>query len=118
MPNPVVHVEVIGKDGKKLQKFYSDAFGWKIDASNPMEYGLVDNAGEGIGGGVAGGEAPSVTFYIQVKDPKAALAKVKSLSGQVVQDVTVIPGMVTMAQFKDPEGNLVGIVAEETPPAQ
>ena len=28
MANPVVHFEVTGKDGKKLQDFYSSAFGW------------------------------------------------------------------------------------------
>ena len=54
MANPVVHFEVTGKDGKKLQDFYSKAFGWKIDASNPMNYGIVDNAGQGIGGGDRG----------------------------------------------------------------
>ena len=44
MPNPVVHFEVIGKDGAKLQRFYADAFGWKIDAGNPMNYGMPDKA--------------------------------------------------------------------------
>jgi len=118
MANPVVHFEVVGKDGAKLRKFYADAFGWKIDASNPMEYGIVDNQGEGIGGGISGGDGPSVTFYVQVDDPAAYLKKVQALGGKVVQDVTVIPGMVTMAQFSDPEGNVVGIVASETPPAE
>jgi predicted enzyme related to lactoylglutathione lyase len=32
--------------------------------------------------------------------------------------VTVIPGMVTMALFEDPEGNRIGIVASEPPPAE
>lgn len=117
MANPVVHFEVIGKDGGKLQQFYGSALGWKIDASNPMNYGIVDNAGEGIGGGVSGGDAPLVTFYIEVDDPAAYLKKVESLGGKVIQDVTVVPGMVTMAQFADPEGNVVGIIASETPPA-
>ena len=104
---------MIGKDGAKLQKFYSDLFGWKIDANNPMNYGLVDNEGEGIGGGISGGEAPHVTFYVSVDDPAAYLKKVQALGGTVVMDVTEIPGMVTMAQFRDPEGNLIGIIANE-----
>jgi predicted enzyme related to lactoylglutathione lyase len=32
--------------------------------------------------------------------------------------VTDIPGMVTLAQFKDIEGNVVGIISAETPPAE
>ena len=120
MPNPVLHFGLIGKDGEALQKFYGDAFDWKIDANNPMNYGMVDTgAGEAaIGGGIAAGEEAQAVFYVQVDDPAAALEKIKGLGGSVVQDVTDIPGMVTIAMFGDPEGNLVGIVGAETPPAE
>ena len=119
MANPVVHFEVVGKDGGKLQEFYSSAFGWTIDADNPMAYGLVNTGTEdGIQGGIAAADAPGAMFYIQVEDPAAALAKAVELGASVVQDVSVIPGMVTMAQFADPEGNVIGIVGSETPAAE
>ena len=41
MGQPVVHFEVIGKDGERLQRYYSELFGWQIDADNPMGYGMV-----------------------------------------------------------------------------
>ena len=46
----VIHVEVTGKDGPALQKFYSDVFGWDLDTNNPDGYGMIrqDN---GITGG-------------------------------------------------------------------
>ncbi len=74
MANPVGWFEVTGKDGKKLQDFYSGVFGWKIDANNPMNYGMVDNEGQGIGGGISGGDGNTqqVTFYIDVDDPQAS----------------------------------------------
>ncbi len=50
MPNPVVHVEIAGSDGAKLQQFYRYAFEWEVDAENPMQYGLVQPQGEGIWG--------------------------------------------------------------------
>ena len=50
MPNPVVHFEVLGKDGKKSQEFYTNLFGWHLDADNPMSYGIVDTHDEGING--------------------------------------------------------------------
>ena len=65
MGQPVVHFEVIGKDGKKLINYYSELFGWEIDANNPMNYGIVTREGNvnshgvGIGGGV--GPAPPGT---------------------------------------------------------
>ena len=121
MPNPVVHFEVVGKDGAAIQQFYRDAFDWDVNANNPMAYGLVEAQGEGIGGGVGGameeGGQPYVTFYIQVDEMRAALDRIESLGGEIVMDVMTIPGMVTMAQFRDPEGNLVGIVHSETPPS-
>jgi len=103
MPNPVVHFEVIGKDGKKLQEWYSKIFGWKINADNPMNYGIVEAQGSGIGGGVGQGDgSTSVTVYIAVDDPQAQLDKVESLGGKTVMPVTEIPGMVTLAQFATP----------------
>ena len=118
MPNPVVHFEIGGADGAALQRFYGDAFGWSVTADNPMAYGLVDEQeGRGIGGGITAADNPGVTVYIEVDDLEAYLGKVRELGGSVVQEVTVIPGMVTMALFADPEGNVVGLVHSETPPA-
>jgi predicted enzyme related to lactoylglutathione lyase len=114
MPNPVVHFEVTGKDGKKLQEFYSQAFGWSINADNPMNYGIVEaQNGQGIGGGIQGGENTQVTFYVRVDDPQAVLNKIESMGGKTVVPVTVVPDMVTFAQFADPDGNVVGLVKNE-----
>jgi len=118
MPNPVVHFEVAGKDGKKLQEFYSRVFDWKIDANNPMSYGMVDNGGQGINGGISDGEPPHAMFYIEVSDTDAYLKKIEGMGGKIVHPTEVIPNMVTFALFSDPEGNLVGLVkAEEMPQA-
>ena len=115
MSSPVVHFEVVGKDPKKLHGFYSSIFGWKIDANNPMNYGLVEAGREGaIGGGIGQAEGSAhATFYIEVPDPQATLDQVGRAGGKTVVPVTVIPNMVTFAMFTDPEGNLVGLVKEE-----
>ena len=112
MANQVSWFEVTGKDGAKLQQFYGGLFGWKINADNPMHYGIVDGADGGISGGVGqsvnGGK--QVTFYVSVDDPQAYLDRAQSLGGRTIVPVTEIPDMVTFAQFADPEGNVVGIV--------
>lgn len=116
MAAPVVHFEVLGKDGEKLQKFYGDLFDWKINTDNPMNYGLVEAAGEGsIGGGVGPsqeGQPGHVTFYVGVPDINATLAKAESMGGKTVVPETEIPDMVTFALFADPEGNVVGLVKQ------
>jgi uncharacterized protein len=112
MADKVVWFEVTGKDGGKLQSFYSDLFGWKIDAANPMNYGMVDASESGVGGGI--GKADNgdghVTFYMGVDDPQEYLDKAESLGGKTVVPVTEIPNMVTFALIADPEGHVIGVV--------
>ena len=121
MGQPVVHFEVIGKDGEKLQKYYSDLFGWDVSADNEMKYGMVAREGNvssdgiGIGGGIAGGPpgyGGHVTFYVAVPDVEAALAKAESLGGTRIMGPEKIMDMVELGQFSDPEGHVIGVVNE------
>lgn len=119
MGQPVVHFEVIGTDAEKLRSYYSGLFGWEIDAGNPMNYGVVQRDGNtnadgaGIGGGV--GAAPEgypghVTFYVEVPDVEAALAKAESLGGSRMMGPDKVMEGVEIGLFNDPEGHLVGVV--------
>jgi len=121
MGQPVVHFEVIGKDGEKLQSYYSELFGWEIDADNPMKYGIVQREGNvspegvGIGGGVAGGPdgyAGHVTFYVGVPDIEAALAKAERLGGTRIMGPETVMGQIELGQFADPEGHVIGVVKD------
>jgi predicted enzyme related to lactoylglutathione lyase len=116
---PVVHFEVIGKDGEKLQSYYSELFGWQIDAGNPMKYGIVQRDGNtnpdgaGIGGGISAGPDGydgHVTFYVEVPDVEAALAKAESLGGTRVMGPETIMDSIVLGQFTDPEGHVIGVV--------
>ncbi len=112
MANKVVHFEVIGKDGKKLQDFYSKLFGWKVDANNPMNYGVVDANEAGLGGGIASGMdggSGHLTFYVEVADLQAALSTAESLGGKTTMPPMAVPGGPEIAMFTDPEGHLVGL---------
>lgn len=111
MANSVVHFEVVGKDGAALQKFYAGLFGWKIDANNPMNYGMVEAGPGGIGGGVGPSADGStmVTFYVDTDDLQASLDKAEKLGGKAVMPPMDIPGGPSIAMFADPEGNVVGL---------
>ena len=120
MGQPVVHFEVIGKDGEQLRGYYSELFGWEIDANNPMEYGVIQREqnlgsdGAGIGGGV--GQAPEgydghLTFYVAVPDVEATLAQAEQLGGKRLMGPDEVPGMgIILGQFTDPEGHMVGVI--------
>jgi uncharacterized protein len=122
MGQPVVHFEIIGKDGAKLQSYYSDLFGWEFNTDNPMSYGVVPRDGNvaengaGIGGGVATGPEGyegHVMFYIAVPDVEAGLAKAESLGGTRVMGPETVMETIELGHFKDPEGHLIGLVKEE-----
>jgi uncharacterized protein len=119
MGQPVVHFEIIGRDGQALQSYYSELFGWDIQSDNPMGYGLVAREGNtnpdgvGIGGGVGGGPegyAGHVTFYIEVPDAEAALSKAESLGGKRVMGPDQVMEGLVIGQFSDPEGHVIGVV--------
>jgi predicted enzyme related to lactoylglutathione lyase len=123
MGKPVVHFEVIGKDAEKLQSYYAELFGWKIDAGNPMKYGIVkgeDNPSSmgSIGGGVGWGGPDAdqgwVTFYVGVPDVEEALQKAESLGGTRVMGPEKVMDTVELGQFKDPEGHLIGLVRDSS----
>jgi predicted enzyme related to lactoylglutathione lyase len=118
MGQPVVHFEIIGRDGAALRAYYSQLFGWEIDANNPMEYGTVDREqnlspeGIGIGGGI--GRGPEgydghVTFYVEVPDVEEALARAARLGGTRMMGPDKVMEGVEIGLFTDPEGHVIGL---------
>jgi predicted enzyme related to lactoylglutathione lyase len=97
---PVVHFEIIGTDPAKLRDYYGGLFDWEFSTgdattekvSQPGMYHFVDGRttgeGDGINGGVGGGEGHErrVLFYVGVPDVEAALRKAESLGGKRLMD--------------------------------
>src|SRR5438477_4900193 len=75
MSSPLIHFEVAGRDPKALQSFFGELFGWKINADNPMNYGMADVGSGDVAGGI--GPAPEgdanghAMFYVGVEDRKS-----------------------------------------------
>ena len=116
MGDQVVHVEVVGQDGDKLRSYYSELFGWQFGAPmGPTNYTTLENQ-EGVGGGI--GDAPDgypghVTFYVQVPDAEAALAKAESLGGTRMMGPDEVPGVgIVIGLFTDPEGHTIGVMSQ------
>jgi predicted enzyme related to lactoylglutathione lyase len=124
MGNPVVHFEIIGTDPNGLRGYYADLFNWDFDVPSPVapevsdgeNYGFVtplpmgspDTIPGGIGGG--GDFAPHTIFYVGVPNVEAALLRAESLGGKRVLGPARNPNArLVVAQFTDPEGNLMGL---------
>ncbi len=117
MGNPIVHIEIAGKDGPVLESFYSELFDWKISRRDqgPSQYGfLEENTAGPIGGGIRHepeGQA-EVVFYVEVPDLEQAVEKATSL-GAAVRIPPMSAGDITFALITDPEGNPVGLVQKD-----
>jgi predicted enzyme related to lactoylglutathione lyase len=121
MGQPIVHFEVIGKDGEQLRNYYSELFGWEFgDTMGPTNYAVTPRDGNtnadgvGIGGGVGTGPdgyGGHVTFYVEVPDVEAALQKAEILGGtRIMGPETMSEPPITIALFSDPEGHVIGLV--------
>jgi len=119
----IVHFEIPADEPDRLVKFYEAAFGWRFQKwDGPMEYWLVstgDAATPGIDGGLMRrqnpGQPPVNTIGVASVD--AACAAVTKAGGQVVVPKMPIPGVGWLAYFKDPEGNIHGVMQDD-PAAQ
>lgn len=113
MPNPVVHFEILGKDTEATQSFYSKIFDWPMEKVMDT-YAMVKPGGEtGIAGGVGatmGGSPGHSTFYVEVDNLQATLDAIEAAGGSTVQPPMDVPNGPSIALFRDPDGNLVGLV--------
>jgi predicted enzyme related to lactoylglutathione lyase len=118
MGNPVVHFEVMGHDKARLERFFSELFGWRVDTNNPMGYGVVAHSenystgGVGIGGGIFGDvpeDMSGVTFYVEVDDVDETLKRAEELGGRRMMGPDQAPGGPVFGHLRDPEGHWIGL---------
>ena len=120
MANAIVHFEIPADDVQRAQKFYKQAFGWKISDPWKMNYFLVETkekGEDGINGGLMQRKQPGQPFmnYISVASIDASLKKVEKAGGTVcMPKMEIGPGMGWIAAFKDTEGNVMGF--HQNPP--
>lgn len=121
MKSPVIHVEVLGADGRALQQFYGETFGWDFAAPSAHAFGQMNyriafpKDGEGVAAGVGGDMPadvrPGVTFYVCVDDLDDTLAKVNALGGKVLRPpAQADENSLRVALIEDPDGNAIGLV--------
>jgi len=110
MAQPVVHFEIGCRDIGKTANFFSQLFGWNMQAAGPATM-INTGADTGIQGHISSlGHEPFhyTMFYVQVDDVKAYLDKVAALGGKMLVPPVEIPTG-TFAWFADPEGNTIGL---------
>jgi predicted enzyme related to lactoylglutathione lyase len=109
----VVHFEIYGETPETLISFYEQVFAWKFERWGPVEYWIIKTGdGPGIDGGLGKERNPGVNT-IDVPDVDAYLAKIQAAGGTVVVPKTTMPCVGYLAYFKDPQGNVFGIMKDD-----
>ncbi|MDB5693110.1 MAG: putative enzyme related to lactoylglutathione lyase [Alphaproteobacteria bacterium] len=118
-----IHVD----DTDRAAAFYEKVFGWAFEPWGPPGFYLIhtgDAASPGVqglmhkrqeprtGGGLNGFEC---TFAVE--DVDAIAERIRANGGRVTMEKATIPTVGTLIRFLDTEGNDVGAMKYETPPA-
>lgn len=116
----VIHFEVNADDPERAAKFYEKAFGWKTKKwEGPVDYWLVKTGEDkelGIDGAIMRRMDKKVTTCNTVGVPSVDLflKKIVKAGGKVVQKKTTIPSVGYMAYCADTEGNVFGIMQDDS----
>ena len=112
----VNHFEIDAENPERAIKFYEEVFNWKIVKwGGPVEYWLITTGNEdeeGIDGGLSkrGKEGPTTVNTIEVAKIDEYIKKVENSGGTITSPRHPVPGVGWMAYFKDPEGNVFGMM--------
>ena len=116
----VVHFEIPVDDVERAQKFYSTAFGWKMNNIPGMGYTLIettpsDENGPKEPGAINGGimkrseKIKSPVITINVDNIDEAVKTVNKNGGGVVVEKMKVGDMGYSAYIEDTEGNVIGL---------
>ena len=113
MNNFLCHWEIPAENPRELSKFYESMFNWKFEASDVTsdDYLMFTEGEKGVGGGIGKPSTPNygILNYIMVEDIDVFEKKIVELGGEVVKGKTPIPGYGFYCEFKDPQGNVLGL---------
>jgi predicted enzyme related to lactoylglutathione lyase len=120
LPHPsFCYLEIPAADAHHSAAFYEKVFGWNIRHRDTARPSFDDAAGNISGAWVTGRPAsrdPGLLPYIWVDDIQATVARLRSHGAEIVDSPHPdSPGSTsTIATFRDPAGNLIGLYQERT----
>jgi len=115
----VIHFEIDATKPERLVAFYEKIFGWKMEKwEGPVEYWLITTGKDdqpGINGGLSKRteSQPTMVNTIDVPSVDEFVKKVEKNGGKIVVPKHAIPGVGYIAYFKDPEGNMFGMMQDD-----
>ncbi|MGH3628163.1 MAG: VOC family protein [Sciscionella sp.] len=112
----ITYLHIPAADVRKAAAFYRDVFGWHINNPDSDRPSFDTPNGHLSGAWVSDhltASAPGLLPYIYVDDVEAANARILAHGGEII--TTPFPeGLLTVATFRDPAGNHLGLWHDTT----
>ncbi|HET9826701.1 MAG TPA: VOC family protein [Chitinophagaceae bacterium] len=115
MSSRVIHFEIPASDPNAVVKFFQDTFGWKIERYSDQPYWLC-TTGKGDEAGIDGAimQKESGAHHVQntigVDNIEESRKTIVANGGTLTSEVMDIPNIGKFCYFKDPDGNVHGII--------
>jgi hypothetical protein len=118
MPNNIAHFAIQADDVARARRFYGEVFGWRFEAWGPPGFYRIqtgDESDPGIEGALYARSTPRIgndamvgyRCTISVDDLDAIAAAVAGHGATIRSAKSTIPGVGSLIEFEDPEGNIV-----------
>ncbi len=117
-----VHFEIHATNPQSLIDFYTSLFGWSFTKFPAGEYWMI-NTGPGSQPGINGGLLPrpgpapgpmaspnAFVITVDVENLDTSMTKAQSAAAMLCVPKMAIPGVGWLAYFKDPDGNIFGMM--------
>jgi len=117
--NRPIHFEIPANDPKKIMAFFTKVFGWNFQKwEGPVDYWLAMTGPKeqpGIDGGILVKRDPAQPMVntMDVVDLDACVKTIEANGGSICVPKMPVPGVGWLAYFKDPEGNIHGIMQND-----
>lgn len=111
----LVFFELTVTDLARSKSFYGHVLGWTYSDSPSPDF--VSIKGAGVAGGILRdpNKKPGngdVKIFFAVQDISATLERAKQMGAEVLLGETRVSPTRTLAEFRDPDGNVMGIMRE------
>lgn len=115
-PGAITYLHIPAADVRQAAAFYRDVFDWKVSDPDSDRPSFDDASGHLSGAWVSdqlAASTPGLLPYIYVDDVEGTSTRILAHGGEIVTD-PYPEGRLTVATFRDPAGNTVGLWHDTT----
>ena len=111
IPGAITYLHIPAADVRRAAEFYRDVFGWTVRDVDGDRPSFDDPSGRLSGAWISRHAAPAepgLLLYVYVDDVEESVRRIVAHGGEIVTD-PFPEGLLTVAVFRDPAGNVLGL---------